>query len=156
MPREWGKGDVMKVTCRECKKFTHGYGSGMALGRCTGKPWDGHVGQWPYSKHPCTSFVGAEGGSAPSSGSRSDRNSKTSEGEVSWVCRTCQCDVAYKHYEFLRHVLNVHGFDPRGIKGTKYLVSHIDARDQFINVYAWEIGGVEAVQTVCVTRMKAR
>ena len=56
------------VMCRECAKFRHGYGSRMALGRCTGKSWDGHEGQWPYRKHPCGSFSAREEESAGHAG----------------------------------------------------------------------------------------
>lgn len=50
----------MKVTCKACSNFRQGSGSDMALGRCLATPHDGHVGQWPYRLHPCSSFMSVE------------------------------------------------------------------------------------------------
>jgi hypothetical protein len=133
------------IACAECTDFVQGHGSKMALGRCMSKPHDGHVGQWPFKRHKCRSY-------RPLSEANLTGSSKAPEKEVSWVCKSCGLGVAFKHLEFLRHLQDIHSFDARGVKGRKELISHMDAREQFINIYAWEIGGVEAVQTVCMHR----
>jgi hypothetical protein len=138
------------IACAECANFVQNENvSKMALGRCMSKPHDGHVGQWPLKRHKCRSYRSL-------SEANLTQNSKGPEGEVSWVCRSCRSDVAFTHDEFMRHVLEEHGFDVRGMKGRKTMLSHMDGRGQSVNIYSWEIGGIEAVQTVCVPRMRGR
>jgi hypothetical protein len=72
------------------------------------------------------------------------------------VCGACNGDGSFTHDDFLKHLQTVHGFDPRGQKGEKSLISHMDAADQFLNIYSWKIGGITAVQTVCTPRGRRR
>ncbi|MDY0187814.1 MAG: hypothetical protein RBR16_07825 [Syntrophus sp. (in: bacteria)] len=46
-----------KIQCVKCGHFTRGTGSDHAIGRCTGRPSDGHRGQWPFKRHYCKGFV---------------------------------------------------------------------------------------------------
>jgi hypothetical protein len=128
-----------------------GHGSKMAFGRCMGKPHAGHQGQWPFKRHTCRAFrsLSDTNRTCPAS----DNASSTS---VAWICQACTGDDSLSHDQFLKHLLEVHSLDPRGIKGEKSLISHMDAADQCLNIYSWKIGEIGAVQTVCTPRRRKR
>lgn len=133
------------ISCRGCAHFAQGNGSKMALGSCMSIPHDGHTGQWPFKFHTCRSY-------RPLSDANSTKNDEPSEGIAAWVCMSCRDHAVFKQHEFRRHFLEVHGFEQQGVKGQRSLISHVDFRDQSINIYAWEIAGIHAVQIVCVPR----
>lgn len=75
---------------------------------------------------------------------------------VTWTCQTCSGAPAFDHESFLEHLKEVHGIDPHQTKGERSLCTHVDARDEIINIYTWKIGWVSAVQDVTVPRRQRR
>lgn len=50
------------VCCCGCQHFQPGVGDSQhALGRCLGRPWDGHEGQWPRAPHHCANYTTSGG-----------------------------------------------------------------------------------------------
>ena len=59
-----------------------------------------------------------------------------------WKC--LECDIELDHEEMMKHLKEVHGIEK--IKGTRKMLSHIDADTWYESTYEWEINGMKFYQ----------
>ncbi len=72
--------------------------------------------------------------------------------EEQWSCLTCrEPRLDWCKEEFLKHLREVHGISVP-VQGNRHWSAHLDAEDQFIDIYHWTIQNVEASQQIVCKR----
>lgn len=67
---------------------------------------------------------------------------------------TC-CNETMKHKDFMVHLKDKHKIEPKGIKGKKSMLMHIDGDKWFSYSYQWELeGGLKFTQYTMQARSK--
>jgi len=62
-----------------------------------------------------------------------------------WTDESAPGEV-FDHDKFMVRLKEVHGIDPKTIRGTKKMIVHLDGDTWFASTYEWEIGGKKFTQ----------
>lgn len=71
-----------------------------------------------------------------------------------WKCMSCEGEPEFGHVEMMKHLQEVHGFNPKTTKGSRQMTLHLDGRDWYQTNYRWEINGLVFMQFVRNARNK--
>ena len=72
-----------------------------------------------------------------------------------WVCPNCPDNPEFEHEAMMKHLKEVHGIDPKTIKGKKSMLMHLDGDTWFSWDYEWEIGDLKFLQHTCSKRTRS-
>ena len=68
-----------------------------------------------------------------------------------FTCETCKVELANTG-EFTEHMKTAHGLESDGLKGTRRMISHMDAQDWHSSVYQWDFDGIVVTEATCCKR----
>lgn len=62
---------------------------------------------------------------------------------VSWKCLECEGNPEFEHPDMMKHMREVHGFDPKTTKGTRSGLVFLDGAGFYQNTYKYEVNGMK-------------
>ncbi len=72
---------------------------------------------------------------------------KTADSFNIWQCESCEGQPEFEQADFEKHLKEVHGIDPKDMRGSRSMVLHIDGRDWYQTNYEWVIKGLAFLQS---------
>lgn len=72
-----------------------------------------------------------------------------------WRCLECEGHPGFEHAEMVRHMQEVHGFDPKTTQGTRQGVTFLDGSGFSSQTYEWEVNGMKFMEYWHSERVKS-
>jgi hypothetical protein len=62
---------------------------------------------------------------------------------VSWKCLVCEGNPEFEHSDMMKHMREVHGFEPKTTKATKSALMCLDGQGFYQNTFEYEVNGMK-------------
>ena len=69
-----------------------------------------------------------------------------------WTCLNCAGHPEFEHAAMMKHVQEVHGINPKTMKGKRQMTIHMDGKDFYSSQFEWELNGLKFLQSTCEKR----